>query len=168
MLRFSFLSILLLLLLDLPAQGFSSCQVVIGTTGGKALENGRRYAYTLGETVVGTLVSPMSGRTVTQGFHQPDVCLPVSTTQPELWSNWEVQAYPNPTVEFLQLQFSTPDVAVLDYQVVDFMGRVVRTHASLSTAGDRIDCSLLPAGHYVVLLQHPTTQGVLSIPFQKL
>jgi hypothetical protein len=168
MLRFYSLLFFCSLFQGLYAQGFSSCQVVIGASGGKSIENGRRYAYTVGEAITGTLISPTSGRVLTQGFHQPDVCLPVSTLQPDLWLNWEIQAYPNPTIDYLQLNFSAPDVSTLEYQVVDYLGRQVQSNAVLSTAGDRIDCSKLLAGTYLLVLRHPKTQGLLSIPFQKL
>jgi hypothetical protein len=152
----------------LTAQDLSQCQVVIGATGGAATESGRRYAYTVGETVIFTLQKPGINIELTQGFHQPDVCLPVSTDQPELWADWDVQVYPNPAMEVLHLQFSAAESPILYLTVTSMKGEVLIAEQVINTAGEVLPCAHWQAGQYVIQLRHPRHPALISIPFIKL
>ena len=57
----------------------SMCNQVIGTTGFSAIEQNKYWAYTVGEVAIFTLSNTQDVSVLTQGFHQPDLCLPDCT-----------------------------------------------------------------------------------------
>lgn len=150
------------------AQAISTCQEVIGATGGSAEKAGKFYAWTVGETAIFTLKNANAPLQLTQGFHQPDVCLPVSTNSPEQWAGWDVQVYPNPAIDYLTVQYTAPDDRSLQYSIVHTSGRVITTSQPINRDGIQILCANLPAGQYVLQVQQPDSGAILNIPFIKL
>ena len=149
------------------AQNLSLCHQVIGVTGQSTTESGLHHTYTVGETVIFTLKKEGVDVVLTQGFHQPDVCLPVSTNNPEEWAGWDIQAYPNPVVDVLNVQYSAPDNSDLQGQIVSITGQVVQDLTTLTQGGTTILCSDLSAGYYVLILRHKDRTSSVSIPFSK-
>lgn len=149
-------------------QGISTCQEVIGSTGGSAEKAGKFYAWTVGETAIFTLKNPNVALQVTQGFHQPDVCLPVSTNSPEQWAGWDVQVYPNPAIDYLTVQYTSPDDRGLQYSIVHTSGQVITTAQPINRGGMQILCASWPAGQYVLQVQQLDSGAMLNIPFIKL
>ncbi len=149
------------------AQPLSTCHEVIGSTGNATTENGLRYAYTVGETAIFTLKKQGTNFVLTQGFHQPDVCLPVSVDDLEEWNGWDIQAYPNPVVEHLTVQYAAPDGSPLMAQVFNAYGQVVRSGITIAQGGYTLACGDLQAGFYVLVLAHKDKKTTVSIPFSK-
>jgi hypothetical protein len=150
------------------AQGLSTCREVIGATGNATTESGLIYAYTVGEPAIFTLKKQGVDFVLTQGFHQPDVCLPVSVDDVEEWSGWDIQAYPNPVVHHLTIQYAAPDSdADLMAQIVNAYGQVVRTATTVAQGGHELACGDLQAGFYVLVLTHKDKKTTVSIPFSK-
>lgn len=168
MIRFQLFIFSFLFPLCIHAQGISFCQEVIGSTGGSAEKAGKFYAWTVGETAIFTLKNANTPLQLTQGFHQPDVCLPVSTHSPEQWAGWDVQVYPNPAIDYLTLQYTAPDERLLQYSIVHTSGRVIASTQPLSSYGSQIPCAFLPAGHYILQVQQLDNGAILNIPFIKL
>ena len=150
------------------SQGLSICHQVIGATGNATTESGLHYTYTVGEPVIFTLKKDGIDAVLTQGFHQPDVCLPVSTNNPEEWVNWEIQAYPNPVVDYLNIQYTAPNHETLHGIVVNAMGQQVMELPHIEQGGEQIQCNHLTAGFYVLVLSSPGKSATISIPFSKL
>jgi Secretion system C-terminal sorting domain len=149
------------------SQGLSNCHQVIGATGKSATESGLYYAYTIGEPVVMTLKKQGINVVLTQGFHQHDVCLPVTSTNPDLWAEWDIQVYPNPVAQWLTVQYTAPDVSDLSGTVISPDGRTVLTSTHIPPDGARLDVSSLTAGIYILQLHDRINGGVSSVRFVK-
>jgi hypothetical protein len=167
MTRFILFSAALLAAFPAVSQGLSTCQEVIGITGKSATESGLYYAYTVGEPVVMTLKKQGINTVLTQGFHQPDICLPVTAIHPELWTGWDIQVYPNPVSQWLTVQFTAPDTQDLTAQVISTDGKIVIDNALVTSSGKQIDVSTLLAGLYYLQLRDPVSGAVSSVQFFK-
>lgn len=152
---------------SVASQGLSTCHEVIGSAGKSAKESGLYYAYTVGESITSTIKKQGINVVLTQGFHQPDVCLPITSTNPELWSGWDIQVYPNPVIQWLTVQFTAPDAQQLSAFVISSDGKTVISDTAVSPAGQQIDVSRLDAGLYFLQLRDQLTGAISSIRFVK-
>ena len=149
----------------LHAQNLSTCQQVIGTTGTAKTESGLRYAYTVGEPIIFTLKKPGVNVEITQGFHQPDVCLPVSGVTDAEWAGWDIQVYPNPATDFLQVLHASPNAKPLQAMVVNAEGKQISGVLTLSANGDQIDLRQWVSGHYFMVMTHPDNGATATVQF---
>ena len=162
---------LLLLLALVPGlaftqQGFENCIQVIGATGKTGTQNGLTFTYTVGEPVITTLSG--STRKVTQGFHQPDLCVPVSTNDLDL-AAWGIDIYPNPTADLLTVRFSAGQGNILQANVYDLLGRPMLNGRRLDQPdGSQLDCSAWQPGIYILELQDPSTRKRAAVRFIRL
>jgi Secretion system C-terminal sorting domain len=145
------------------AQDLSLCQQVIGSTGFTGTENGLKFSYTVGELAILTLKSDNSTFIFTQGFQQPDVCLPVSTDTKGILADWNIEVFPNPVSNLLTVQFQALTTEQLDYRLFDLSGRMQAQSAVPISSGQQIDCSRLPAGMYLLQLIHPATAAFATV-----
>lgn len=148
----------------LPAQNPDLCIQVLGATGKSTKQNGRYYAYTVGEVVIHTLKGDQ--RTATQGFHQPDLCLPVATDDLNLEA-WNIEVFPNPTEGPLNIRFDAQQSGLLLAAVSDLLGREIfgfRPVVPLTP----LDCSMLQPGIYLLHLVDAETQAATAVKFVKL
>lgn len=136
------------------AQGYTYCNQVIGATGFDSAFQGRRYAWTVGETMITTLRKPFFNIGLTQGFHQPEFCRLVSTADPALQAAG-LRLFPNPAVEQLFADWSEPHLPLLRMQVFSPQGHLLETH-NVSPA-EAVPCSHWAAGLYTVRLIDPAT-----------
>ena len=144
----------------LPAQ-IGICSQVIASSGKSATVGGRSYAYTVGEPFIFTL-STNSGK-ITQGFHQPDLCLPVLTNDLDL-NAWKLEIYPNPATNLIHIRYSAEQKGQLTAQVFDLLGRsIVRDFPVDNPEDTQMDCSQWQAGVYLVRLQDPRTQSGTTV-----
>ena len=137
------------------AQDATYFNQVIGSTGRFAVQNGRSYAYTVGEVVIPTVTS--GNQVLTQGFHQPEHTRIVSVGNPDL-TDWDIRVFPNPVSDLLTIQFSTAKGSSLGATVVDVVGKVVLTDQPVS-AGSLLDCRAWQPGVYFVILTDPITRA---------
>jgi hypothetical protein len=137
------------------AQDATYFNQVIGSTGRFAVQNGRSYAYTVGEVVIPTVTS--GNQVLTQGFHQPEQTRIVSVGNPDL-TDWDIRVFPNPVSDLLTIQFSTAKGSSLRATVVDVVGKVVLTDQPVS-AGSLLDCRAWQPGVYFVILTDPITRA---------
>ena len=136
--------------LQANAQGNSLCQQVVAAAGKNAQQGNRYFSYTVGEPFILTLSS--ATQTLTQGFHQPEICKLVATDNIEL-APWGIEVFPNPTTDFLTVRFEPQAGERLYAQVYDLMGRMVLTSRTLDQpAGTKLDCSDWQPGIYFLQL----------------
>lgn len=135
------------------AQGLTLCQQVIGAAGKSSQQGNRYFSYTLGEPFIATLSSATS--TITQGFHQPELCQIVATQNVDLLQ-WQIEIFPNPTSDFLNVRFEPVAGARLVAHVYDLLGHCVVPQVALDQPdGTKIDCTGLQAGVYFLQLSNP-------------
>lgn len=139
------------------AQDATLFNQVVGTTGRFAVQQGRTFAYTIGEVVIPTLSS--SNVVLTQGFHQPEQTQIVSVGDPDL-TDWDILVYPNPVSEALTVRYAPDKGSMLTATVVDLLGRVILTDQPLADpSGTVLDCRLWQPGVYFVILTDPISRA---------
>jgi len=139
------------------AQDATLFNQVVGTTGRFAVQQGRTFAYTIGEVVIPTLSS--SNVVLTQGFHQPEQTRIVSVGDPDL-TDWDILVFPNPVSEVLTVRYSPEKGSVLTATVVDLVGRVIITDQPLADPGGTLlDCRLWQPGVYFLILTDPVSRA---------
>lgn len=139
---------------------------VIGAAGSSlsSAANNARLAYTVGESVTPT--QNLASVSLGQGFHN-GVLLTVDTDNPQL-AQWGLKVYPNPTSQWLFVEFSDVEKQIpLQASVWDAAGRRVLGLLTLDPgANNAVDVSSLPAGAYVLCLQAEHNR-MLSLQFVK-
>lgn len=139
------------------AQDASVFNQVIGSTGRVGTNQGRSYAYTVGEVVIQTGIS--AEHFLTQGFHQPEHTLLVSVGAPEL-TDWDIRVFPNPVSDLLTIRYAPEKGSVLSATVLDAVGRVVLTnHPVLEPTGTALDCRSWQPGIYFLVLTDPLSRA---------
>lgn len=132
---------------------YGLCRQVVATAGKSATMAGRHWSYTVGEPFITTLSG--NTRIVTQGFQQPELCGLVTINDLDL-ASWELAVFPNPTADFLTVQYAAGQTGGLEATVFDLLGRAVLMDLELQTPqGSRIDASSWKAGLYLLQLRDP-------------
>ena len=150
----------LLLSSFLPAQ-IGICNQVIASSGKAVTQGGRSYAYTIGEPFVFTLSA--NSYKITQGFHQPDLCLPVLTNDLDL-AAWGLEIYPNPTAGMIHIRYDAQQKGQLSAEVFDLLGRSVVQDFPIDSPDDtQMDCTGWQPGVYLVRLKDPRTQTAATV-----
>lgn len=142
------------------------CNQVIASTGKATMQGGRLYTYTVGEPFILTLST--ESHKITQGFNQPDLCLPVSTSDLDL-AEWQLEVYPNPATNLLHIRYSAEKSGRLRARVFDLLGRTVVEDFSINDPFDtQMDCSNWQPGVYLIRMQDPQTQAVATVRIVRL
>ena len=148
------------------AQGYENCIQVISASGKSGTQAGLTFTYTVGEAVISTLSG--SNNKLTQGFHQPELCQLVSTDDFDL-AAWNLEVFPNPTSDVLNIRFSAEQGQMLRASVYNLLGQVMLSDQPLTQpGGSRIDCASWQPGVYILQLQDPATRGVAALRFVRL
>ena len=143
-------------------QDYGLCNQVLSAGGDITIQQGNTWAWTVGEPVIFTL-GPVSNHVLAQGFHQPDLCLPVSTQEATL-ADWQIEVFPNPTSDFLHLRFSAEKTGALRASVFDLLGRTVLFNVPLdSPDGSLLDCSGWLPGVYLLHLQDVDSRAATTL-----
>lgn len=161
------LPILILSPVFLLSQGIESCVTVLANSGNSHSEDGRYYAFTLGEPVICTLEGTS---TLTQGFHQPECSIIVGTRAQELASKNSLVLFPNPTADIINVKIKAGAsvwVEEIVFAVFDELGREIAPPKQYAGETFQLDCSSLPAGQYYLRVGIPGQQNLLSLPFIK-
>lgn len=144
------------------SQNISLCNQVLASGGKQIVQQGNTWAWTVGEPVIFTL-GPIGNHLLTQGFHQPDLCLPVSTEEASL-AEWSIEVFPNPATDRLFVRFYDVSSGDLHARVFDLMGRPVLSDLVLdSPEGSMLDCADWQAGVYFLQLVDARTSATATI-----
>lgn len=139
----------------------SLCHQVISSSGKAVTVGGRSYTYTVGEPFIMTLSA--NTYKITQGFNQPDLCIPVLTNDLDL-AAWNLEVYPNPASDQIHIRYSTEKEGHLDARVFDLLGRTIVQNFSINNPSDtRMDCSAWQAGVYLIQIQDKQTQSSATL-----
>jgi hypothetical protein len=146
------------------SQNKSIFNQVLGATGRTGVNQGRLFAYTVGEVAVWTGIG--TARILTQGFHQPEQTRLVYVGEPDL-SAWDIAVFPNPTADVLNIRFDSDKGNYLMGVVLDAVGRVMFSGERLYS-GDTIDCRHWQPGLYFLLLTDPASRASATARFIRL
>jgi hypothetical protein len=134
--------LMMALLLFASIKGFS--QENANAAGGNIAGVGGSVAYSVGQ-VVYTTNTGLEG-SVSQGVQQPyEVSIVLGAENPSI--NLVVQAYPNPTQNYLTLNVGNNEISNLNFQLIDVNGRLIE-NKKISNAIEVIDMEKLQAAVY--------------------
>lgn len=126
------------------------CNQVIGSTGKSATLGNLHFAYTVGEPVIATVSN--NSRKLTQGFHQPDICL-ITGTETPFAEALGLELYPVPTDGLLHIQFRGNLDGSYKARVYDLLGKVILSDFTIiSPDGAGLDCTTWQPGIYFLQL----------------
>jgi Secretion system C-terminal sorting domain len=150
-----------------PISAQSLCNQVIASAGASlAPIQGMHIAYTIGEPV--SFIASDATHLITQGFHQPEICLLTSVTGSVGGQQLDVEVFPNPAIDRVRIKLSEPLPIPVDVLVYDLHGRLLDVHQMVAGA---LSYDMLinqwPAGYYVLHMRDPQGNQVASFPLLK-
>lgn len=153
------------LVLSIPlARSQSISPMVIGSTGMYLNSGTNSVEFTVGELAVTTLNSP--GNLITQGFHQTYTG---SSYINENEVTFSIQAYPNPTIDELNITINGDISVEFNVDVYDSYGRKVLNVYTSSESKLKLSLAELAAGTYFIsLVNAMNNQPIKTLRIQKL
>lgn len=143
------------------SQNNGLCIQVIASTGGSGAQGNYNVSWTVGETVVSTLSG--TSHKVTQGFHQPDVCAPVSTSNLNLEA-LGIDVFPNPTTAYFSIRYTATEKSSLSVKAFDVLGKEVLAPTPLDTpSGTILDTAIWPTGLYFLQITDNLSKATATI-----
>ena len=134
--------VLLLQLLIYSVVVFS--QETISVLGGSFSDANKRVAFTVGETIIESVVS--NSYSVTEGFHQPNWII---TVVEDKSPKFDAIIFPNPSSDYLNIK--TKKFENVRYKLFDSQSRVVMEDF-LKAELTIVQVSQLPKGNYYLIL----------------
>jgi hypothetical protein len=138
-----------------------SAQQVVSTNGDSRSAAGYEVSWTVGETVIETLIG--SSNTLTQGFHQTK--LTITAVSELLFPGLEIKVFPNPTQEFITIHFSEY-VENSRYSLYDLKGRLLENKL-ISSADTEINMKKYASGQYILKLTDKSKQPIQTFQIVK-
>lgn len=142
-------TIKLLLLTLIAHSGYA--QTVINTTGGQAIIGGQTYEYSIGEVVVQTATG--SNFIISQGLLQPKKSTPATGAVSSLITDHQLQLFPVPTANILNLQSGFERSGTLNISVYDMSGKMILQKDFLIASGkelNQINLNEIAEGNYTI------------------
>lgn len=122
---------------------------VISTAGTSFSNSSSILEWTLGEPVTSTLSN--SSTILSQGFHQPNLLV---TTIDNAVTNYSLTLFPNPTVDFVQLQIQNLANEIILIDLFTIEGKLLQSQQINSSANLQIDMSNYHSGTYLLSLKN--------------
>jgi len=148
---------LILILLTLTVKSFSQSvfRQVVASGGNIAVVSGINVTSTIGQVPFQTLSE--SSNTITQGFEQPGIRIPVNPGE-------FIQAYPNPVNDKLNLIFSVAFPKDFTISIFNLSGSELRTSVAPKIQSGvlyTVDFSNLPNGMYLLHIYEKSAENKL-------
>ncbi len=119
-------------------------QETVTTSGGDATGTGGTASYTVGQVVYTTNTG--TNGSVAQGVQQPyEIATTVGINETAI--NLEMNVYPNPTNNYLQLKVDSEKLENLNFQLIDLQGKVIE-NKKVSSTTTSINVESLPKAIY--------------------
>jgi len=123
----------------------SHAQQVVATAGATIQTAYGGISYTIGQIATQTITT--SGITLTQGFHQPKLVVSDRIDQNDF--EYTIEAFPNPTADFVKLSVSADKVKGLRYLLYDNAGKTI-ANKRLESIETFISFSGLISSNYIL------------------
>jgi hypothetical protein len=127
-------------------------QEVIASAGGfnTSADKSLSISWTLGETIIPTFTSKDGSLILTHGFQQKYV---ITAIQENLGDPVQVNIYPNPTSDIINIQFETATDKEISLFLLDAQGKLVKSEViEASVLNRELNLQSLPAGVYYLRL----------------
>jgi hypothetical protein len=154
--RYSIIILILFL-----AGSVASAQQVVSSNGDAQSAAGYEVSWTVGEPAIETLTGPAN--TLTQGFHQTK--LTVTAVGEMLFPGLEVKVFPNPTQEFITIQFSEY-MEGSRYWLYDLRGSILENKL-IHSAVTEINMEKYASGQYILKLTNRSRQPIQTFQIVK-
>ncbi len=127
---------------------------IISTSGTSFTNSSAQLDWTLGEPVTSTLSN--SNNLLTQGFHQPNL---LTSSIDDVPADYSITIFPNPTVDFLQLQIQNVlnQVLVVDLYTVEW--KLLKSRQINSSTHLQLDMTEYNSGTYLLLIKNNSAQN---------
>ena len=141
-------TLLFLFLLSLCAGVFSQTlsPSVVASSGSEGTSESYHMAWTLGETVVGTLSA--EDLMLSQGFHQGEL---IVTSIEVNMPGQQLLAYPDPARDIVYLQADNPEG--MRYMIFDMNGRLIRNEPLTGKITEVMVSDLQPSTYFIKLTE---------------
>jgi len=136
-------------------------QQVVGTAGTVFENENMSISWTIGETAIETL-SAETG-ILTQGFHQPTLMVMSVDDLAEL--NFNIQAFPNPTRDFLMLRMDEVLQKPLNYKVYNLSGQLMQ-EGMITDVQTRISFENYQSAFYIIQI-HKENKPIKTFKISK-
>lgn len=126
-------------------------QTVINTAGSQATINGQTHEYSIGEVVVHSVTG--SSLVVTHGLLQPKKATPATGAVSRLISDQQLQLFPVPTADVLNLKGGFEKSGTLNISVYDMSGKIILKKDFLLASGgelNQMNMSEIAKGIYTI------------------
>jgi hypothetical protein len=130
-----------------------SGQEVISSSGDFHSAGGHSVSWTIGEPVIDTWTA--GGTVISQGFQQPILDIVSVYEHPEL--SFDINAYPNPTSDFLNIVVTNGDYEKLSYHLFDINGKLLDSKQIISETTE-IMFTQFPAAMYYLRIMHSNSE----------
>lgn len=130
-----------------------SAQQVVSTAGSTYVNNGGSLSYTMGEGVAQTLTK--GDKILTQGFHQTTISVATERVIKDL--GFSIEAFPNPTSDFLNLRIEKETLQGLHFLLFDMSGKLLSKRA-IERSETTVPVQQLSVGFYLLKVQEGTKE----------
>lgn len=120
---------------------------VIATSGTSFNDGTSQLDWTLGESVTSTFA--VGSDMLTQGFHQPNL---LATSINNVVPDYSVLVYPNPGIDFIQLEFQNLKQAVI-IELLSSDGKLLQSHQVNTASEIYFDMSKYTTGTYLLSIK---------------
>jgi len=103
--------------------GQNTVQNVVASSGGSIIWGDGGVTWTLGEVVIATISSPTN--IVSQGFHQGNININITSIGNINTTGMDVLLYPNPAKSFINVDIKSDNPGIYLYELLDVTGRVL-------------------------------------------
>ena len=117
---------------------------VVATSGTSFNDGTSQLDWTLGEPVTSTF--DVGSDMLTQGFHQPNL---LATSLNNVETDYSVLVFPNPSIDFIQLQFQNLK-QVVRVELMSSEGKLLQSREVNTTSELQLDMSTYAAGTYLL------------------
>lgn len=139
-----------LLLLGLGLTGLQA-QESLNATGGDASGGGGSASYSVGQILNATKTG--TSGSVAQGVQQAYEISVISGIRKAKGISLAIEAYPNPTTEFLTLDVKDIELSNLDFQLFDMQGKLLHSQKITSNQTRIVMNDLQPAVYFLRVFQ---------------
>jgi hypothetical protein len=139
-----------IMMLILFASSSLSAQEVITSAGDFHQNSNFSVSWTIGEPVIDTWSA--SGTVLTQGFQQPILVSVSIYENPDL--NYTINAFPNPTSDFLNVVISNGTYDKMQYLLFDVTGKLIDSRQIVSEQTEILFSHLPVATYYVKIIEN--------------
>ena len=151
----------IIILILFLAGSMVSAQEVVSSNGDSQSAAGVEISWTVGEAVIETFIG--GSNTLTQGFHQTK--LTITAVSELLLSGIEIKVFPNPTQDFITIQFSEY-IEDSRYSLYDFTGKLIETKL-VNSANTEINLDKYASGQYILKLTNKSRQPIQTFQIVK-